>query len=406
MNVEKIIQQLLFENQAVTVPGLGTFSKEYKAASVDEKNGLLHPPGSKPSFDTRDGDGQLLASGLEKAYGFTQADCKAAIENYVAEINSELNSKGKYRFEGIGSLVSLPSGQKDFAPDLNSNFHFETFGLRPVKMPEPIERKSPETRTKVAHSVPPAVKKAAPVPVENKKSKIEKKPQAAKKTSPSEPVKKVKPEPKKAERKSVETPAARKAVASEEPKRRLSVGNVLLPLIVSLLLCTLIVQLLISDRPITELFSSKKADQEVVQKNENAAKYAETKAIDEGEQDETTAINAGEKAAEAATSEIEKAGIETPAKDAKESTPVKQATNLYGDPPSGYYIVTGAYGEAVNAEKAARKLQNSGYQAVIIGSGSRLKKVCVFGTSEKKKAQDLLQSLVDEGNQGAWLMKK
>lgn len=141
MALERDIQELLFDNDCVIVPGFGGFLTHYRPARLDEQRRMVYPPSKELSFNrnlTRH-DG-LLADHLARREGIDFNAAKEAIDARTAEWNRSLDQQRRVELPRIGTFFQDGESNLQFEPDRRVNFLKDAYGLRPVAAIPVVQR--------------------------------------------------------------------------------------------------------------------------------------------------------------------------------------------------------------------------------------------------------------------------
>lgn len=132
----KHIEQLLYREECVVVPGLGAFILHQLPAVADEPKGLIYPGRSRISFNSalNQNDGVLVQS-YSTAFSFGYKRSLALVESDVQELRSQLLANGVAQMGEIGKLMqSRGEEQIRFIPNESHPFSVDHYGLQPVAM--------------------------------------------------------------------------------------------------------------------------------------------------------------------------------------------------------------------------------------------------------------------------------
>lgn len=144
-DVNKAIQELLFEQTAVIVPGLGGFTSNPGSATVDYVQDVITPPASKlefnPNLVINDG---LLVQYLQKGNTSTYQEAEQLIEKYVAEVRSTLDRREIFEIPKVGRLYQDYEHKIRFMPE-STNFNADSFGLPAIEFQPLVKDKSKAT---------------------------------------------------------------------------------------------------------------------------------------------------------------------------------------------------------------------------------------------------------------------
>ena len=132
--VVKHIEQLLYQEECVVVPGLGAFIRHHQSATTDLSKGLIYPGRSEVTFNAAlsQSDG-LLVQSYSKAFSFGYKKALALLESDVQELKASLAEFGVVQLGQIGKLTQDRSdGLISFIPNPDHPFSIECYGLQPV----------------------------------------------------------------------------------------------------------------------------------------------------------------------------------------------------------------------------------------------------------------------------------
>lgn len=135
--VANALSELLFERDAVTVPGLGTFSCDYESAKVNVVTNQFEQPTATIRFNPqlREENDQLAAL-LAARDGITTEEARQQLVRFVADCFATLKEGKPFELPGIGTLTAGEGQQPHFEP-APSNFNADAFGLCDFH-PEPV----------------------------------------------------------------------------------------------------------------------------------------------------------------------------------------------------------------------------------------------------------------------------
>lgn len=137
IDIGELIADLLYENQTVTVPGLGAFVKSADPADLDKYLGTVRPAGTRVEFNENLAiDDGLLVGGLRDKYSLSYQEAKKLIDDYVRQIRQTLARKEVVLLPRVGRLYHDFQQKMQFVSD-GHNFDLESYGLPEVKV-QPI----------------------------------------------------------------------------------------------------------------------------------------------------------------------------------------------------------------------------------------------------------------------------
>jgi hypothetical protein len=149
------LEQLLYTNDTVVIPGLGAFVAQPAPSTIDYAGGAITPPSKSLSFNenltTDDG---LLTYAIVNDKNSSDEEARLWIEERVAEIHQNLNQREIIALAGIGRLYKNYVQKIQFLPDA-ANFSRENFGLPPIQF-SPLSRSREVTEPGVETSTTPA----------------------------------------------------------------------------------------------------------------------------------------------------------------------------------------------------------------------------------------------------------
>jgi len=133
LDLEAIIGKLLFEFDAVIIPGFGGFVANYKSSTIDHVQGMIHPPSKSISFNenlvVNDG---ILVNHLKSKHGLSLEEAKDTIQQFVVELKKKIEEREIIVFPEVGRLYRDYENKLQFLPD-NSNYNLDAYGLSPVQ---------------------------------------------------------------------------------------------------------------------------------------------------------------------------------------------------------------------------------------------------------------------------------
>jgi len=117
IELDRHIEILLLSNDCVIVPDFGGFMAHHVDAHYDELEGIFLPPqrtlGFNPQLKIND---SLLAQSYVEAYDISYPEALMRIEDEVNELNMQLQTRGIYELNGIGTLEFNDNGNYVFTP--------------------------------------------------------------------------------------------------------------------------------------------------------------------------------------------------------------------------------------------------------------------------------------------------
>jgi cell division septation protein DedD len=134
---------LLFQEDSLAVPGLGTFSVRRYGAEIQLPAGLILPPARRVSFSPQaENASPALLAHLFAVEGLDAEAAEAALRQAVDAYREVLERGDRLTLRGIGSL-RRNGAQWTFKASLEANFLSESYGLPMFRMDLVQEQVSP-----------------------------------------------------------------------------------------------------------------------------------------------------------------------------------------------------------------------------------------------------------------------
>lgn len=149
MKIEVYIQELLYRNDCVIVPGFGAFLTRYRSAFLDSGSYTLYPPSKILGFNARlsHNDG-LLAHHIAKRENISYDKSIGLIAKNISNWQLELGQNKFLSLTNLGDFKRKEDGVLVFEPATQINFMTESFGLSSV-VARLLEEKIEPQETKV-----------------------------------------------------------------------------------------------------------------------------------------------------------------------------------------------------------------------------------------------------------------
>ncbi len=165
IDIPACISELLYEQQTVCLPGIGSITPRYKQAYIDHVPGHINPPAYELVFDPKlvldDG---LLAHAAAKKFGVQLNDAVQAVEKFIQNLQQALERCEMFTIKGIGRLYRDYEQKLQFLPD-ETNFNPHSYGLPTLKYYPIARRATAQTATATPAAGP--TRQAAPRPTRN-----------------------------------------------------------------------------------------------------------------------------------------------------------------------------------------------------------------------------------------------
>ncbi len=139
MDIAVVIEKILYKEEALVIPGLGTIMSHYKPASIDHVQGMLYPPSKSLSFREDDKiDGLFFSEYVAECFSLTLTEAQVQVKEFVDKISAALNRREIVIFPNVGRLYRDYEQNLKFLQD-NTNFNASSFGLPTIQF-YPIHR--------------------------------------------------------------------------------------------------------------------------------------------------------------------------------------------------------------------------------------------------------------------------
>ena len=375
MEIDKYIQELLYDYDCVILPQLGGFVTNYRPASADENSGIIHPPGKDILFNKNltKSDG-LLEKAVADGAKITFEDAGIVLRDITEKYWAKLNGGAKVKFNRIGVLYIDDHKNLRFEPAANENFLKTAYGFESFTLPARVK---PEVITEEVETPVYALEDAEPEILRLKSNK------------------------------SIYWVAA----------------ATVLPFVAMSLYLGFATQFK-SPTQITlaELIPFGKIKSSQNTKFSPRSTSAEAKPNDNTTEETGFPENTALFPFSFETNRIDSAGVwidlnkhnavvevpeEITAKETSASVSMQTPSSDVVTPVGPYHIIAGCFGEEVNADKFVNRLHNRGYNAAILDYHKRLHRVKLESYSDYSTALNALQTMRNDGTfPNAWLLKK
>ncbi len=145
-DVASSINDLLFQNQSVIIPGFGGFVLNEHSANIDYIKSTITPPSKVPSFNKNltlnDG---ILVNHIKQQNRCTLEQANQIIKDFVVAAEQKIEAKEIIEFPKVGRLYKDYNQSLQFLP-YDTNFNTNAFGL-PVIEVHPFSRNGANTST-------------------------------------------------------------------------------------------------------------------------------------------------------------------------------------------------------------------------------------------------------------------
>ncbi len=138
IDLVKHIQNILFENNKVTIPGLGTFTKKQQNAQINKEEQTLEPPITKLEFqDSLKLNDGVLVDYVSQAEDLPDYIVEEILTKFVQNTLKQINTGDKVQLGAIGTLYTQEGNSNILLDTKDSiNFSFDNFGLTTLELPD------------------------------------------------------------------------------------------------------------------------------------------------------------------------------------------------------------------------------------------------------------------------------
>jgi len=131
MDIEFVIQELLYTKNFITIPNLGSLVSKYQSARIIKSDQVrFTPPQKSITFNSSivENDDTLLRA-LVAGYEVTEEIAKKALADFVLEVKAQLKAHNSYKLGDIGVFYYDTEKAVQFTVNSTKNYLTDTFGL-------------------------------------------------------------------------------------------------------------------------------------------------------------------------------------------------------------------------------------------------------------------------------------
>lgn len=212
----KMVKEAIMGQDAVTLPGVGSFVADLMPAVFSDKGYTINPPYRRLYFLPREGDDTALADLYAGANGISQEDALRVLLDFLGEMKEVLKIRKTLVLPGLGRLRATRENNFFFVADEDLDIYPEGLGLEPISLKTHVE--TPEEVHSVVASLAEALE---PEPAAEPEPIVEPEPVIEPETvAEPDPVPATEPEPLAAAPAIAEVPAAVEAPAAPKSRRK------------------------------------------------------------------------------------------------------------------------------------------------------------------------------------------
>ena len=132
--LSKMVKELIFDNDRVALPGLGSFVAEIVPSTFSDKGYTINPPYRRLYFRSKPDQGDELVKFYATSNNIQMEMADRIITDFVAELKSILHAKKTVVFPGLGRLRATKENNVFFVADEDLDIYPDGFGLEPISL--------------------------------------------------------------------------------------------------------------------------------------------------------------------------------------------------------------------------------------------------------------------------------
>ena len=146
--LSKMIKEIVLDEDAVTLPGIGTFIAEVVPSTFSDKGYTINPPYRRLSFTQKQGSDTLLADFYAGSNSVSRETAARITTAFLQELKGKLQERKAIVFPGLGRLRATKENYFFFVPDEDLDIYPYGFGLERISL-----KTHEETEEEVAEAV-------------------------------------------------------------------------------------------------------------------------------------------------------------------------------------------------------------------------------------------------------------
>lgn len=135
----KMVNDLILDNDIVTLPGVGSFVAELVPSTFSDKGYTVNPPYRRLYFSPRQGADTLLTDLYAESNGLDKETAARILGDFLAEMKEVLKVRKTVAFPGLGRLRATRENHFFFVADEDLDIYPGGFGLEPVSLKTHVE---------------------------------------------------------------------------------------------------------------------------------------------------------------------------------------------------------------------------------------------------------------------------
>lgn len=168
--LSRMVKDLIMGNDAVTLPGVGTFVADLMPSTFSDKGYTINPPYRRLYFTPKIGSDTLLVDLYAGSNGISAEESAMILGDFLSQMKEVLKVRKTIVFPGLGRLRATRENNFFFVADEDLDIYPEGLALEPVSLKNHIETKA-EVRQAV-ESLAGLMSGPAPVQKEDQPSEV------------------------------------------------------------------------------------------------------------------------------------------------------------------------------------------------------------------------------------------
>ena len=137
--LSKMVRELILDNDAVTLPGVGSFVADLVPSAFSDKGYTIHPPYRRLYFTPREGTDTLLVDLYASSNQVDRASATRILVEFLAALKEELKVRKTIVFPDLGRLRATRENHFFFVADEELDIYPAGFGLAPISLKTHVE---------------------------------------------------------------------------------------------------------------------------------------------------------------------------------------------------------------------------------------------------------------------------
>jgi nucleoid DNA-binding protein len=135
----KMVKEAVLDQDAVTLPGVGSFVAELVPSTFSDKGYTINPPYRRLYFSPRQGSDTLLAAMYARDNGVDLEMATRILTEFLSELKEVLKVRKTVAFPGLGRLRATRENHFFFVADEDLDIYPEGLGLVPISLKTHVE---------------------------------------------------------------------------------------------------------------------------------------------------------------------------------------------------------------------------------------------------------------------------